>query len=169
MFAACLALGLAACGPGPLGPTDSGRQEAPPPADGGTDAGTSATAPPPLEVGTGLSGFEPVSDGQSLEVIFGPQGGYHVWAAIRASKKDVTPDRAQVRVKLIKDGTVLSENPYQLNLVDSGGFYEWYALQALVPDPAVVDGQTVTVRIELSDRIGRSAADEVTIVADWRN
>ena len=155
VIAAVLLMGSFACGPGAARggdadlPDDPHHQNPAPVAD--------------LDVGTGVSGFDALADGQQVEIIFGPQGGYHVWAALRASKTAVAPDRAEVHVKLLLDGTQLSDNAYRLNLVDTGDFYEWYALQALVPDPAAVEGKTVIVRVELTDARGASFSAEHSV------
>lgn len=34
-----------------------------------------------LEIGTGETGFTALADGDALELVYGPQGGYHVWGA----------------------------------------------------------------------------------------
>jgi hypothetical protein len=151
----CALAGLCACGTGVKAVDDAGRDE--------TDAGQS-TSGKDLEVGTGSSDFEALTDGQSVQIIHGPQGGYHVWAALRASRSKVAPERAQVYARLSFNGTELSANGYSLNLVEVGDFYEWYGLQALIPDPTAVDGQTVLLRLELTDSTGFTATDERRLV-----
>ena len=43
-----------------------------------------ANAPPPvLQVGTGQSDYLPLTAGQTLQAELGPQGGHHVWIAVR--------------------------------------------------------------------------------------
>jgi hypothetical protein len=150
------ALSLLGCGIGPRGgePNDGGSEQPP------TDAGNTV---PDLEVGTGISAFEPLTDGQSVSIIFGPQGGYHVWAALRL-KKSFAPERAEVHARLLQGSTELSDNGYLLNLVDAGDRYEWYGLQALVPDPTAIDGQPVTVRLTVKDQSGKTASAEVRVV-----
>lgn len=34
-----------------------------------------------VEAGTGETTFAPLADGDELELVYGPQGGYHVWGA----------------------------------------------------------------------------------------
>ena len=145
---------MLACGaprPGP-GPTvDAGQL-----ADGG--------AVPLLEVGTGPSSFAALTDGQDLDIIAGPQGGFHLWTALRASKA-LSPDRFEVKLAVRQGATELSQNGYRLTLVDNGERYEWYGMQALVPDPAAVDGQSVTLRIDATDSNGVTATDERRVIA----
>lgn len=53
----------------------------------GSDAADTETTPAPLgpwmEIGQGESAFEGVNESSAVACVFGPQGSYHVWAAIR--------------------------------------------------------------------------------------
>lgn len=40
---------------------------------------------PTLEVGTGQTSFEPLAAGDPIELVAGPQGGYHVFLALRCA------------------------------------------------------------------------------------
>ena len=51
-----------------------------------TDSGVGGG--PLLELGTGNQIFEPLTNGQGLTIIAGPQGGFHLWAAARISPPD---------------------------------------------------------------------------------
>lgn len=47
-----------------------------------------AVEPPPeplpaLEIGTGTYRFEPVPEGAGVPLVFGAQGGWHIWVAVR--------------------------------------------------------------------------------------
>lgn len=56
-----------------------------------TDDAGNADAPPVtpmIEIGTGEIEFEPITDGQDLEYIQGPQGGYHFLASVRVQGVD---------------------------------------------------------------------------------
>lgn len=56
-------------------------------AEGSDASGEDTTAPEPIgpwmEIGHGETGFESVDENTLVSCIFGPQGSYHVWAAIR--------------------------------------------------------------------------------------
>ena len=56
-------------------------------AEGSDAAGEDTTPPEPIgpwmEIGHGETGFESVDENTLVSCIFGPQGSYHVWAAIR--------------------------------------------------------------------------------------
>lgn len=58
-----------------------------------TGCGAEEDAPPPaadaaLLLGTGTWRFEPVADGDTLPLIRGAQGGWHVWVALEATGFD---------------------------------------------------------------------------------
>jgi hypothetical protein len=161
LVAAVFTAGLLACGAGVPDPGPPGGEPEP---DGGQ---TAAVAD--LELGTGINGFEALAEDQTVDIIFGPQGGYHIWAALRARRARVAPDRVEVHARLFKDGAELSDNAYRLNLYEAGEYYEWYALQALVPDPVAIDGQLVTIRLELLDTNGVFASDERRVLARRKN
>ena len=87
----------AACGPAERdgGPGDAGPARTSDGADMGardgaarpgseSDASTNP-APPVLIAGTGTTAFVPVSEGDPLEWVRGPQGGYHVFGGLSAS------------------------------------------------------------------------------------
>jgi hypothetical protein len=47
-----------------------------------------AEAEPAIELGTGEIEFEPLSDGGEIEVVRGPQGGYHLLGSVRVAGID---------------------------------------------------------------------------------
>ena len=42
-----------------------------------------SAGPPVVQVGTGQSDYLPLTDGQSVQMKQGPQGGHHIWIAVR--------------------------------------------------------------------------------------
>lgn len=75
LWAAGLAAGmLAACGGG--GTPDAGGSDASP-------AGDAGPVTPRIEIGTGTEAFEALGAGSTVELVHGPQGGYHVPIAFR--------------------------------------------------------------------------------------
>ena len=73
-----LVLGLAAL-------TSYGCASPPPTTDAATDDRPSPVDPS-LEIGTGQSAWESLLDGAPIELIHGPQGGYHLFARIREQR-----------------------------------------------------------------------------------
>lgn len=74
-----LVLALVACSPDE-GPTETTGTPSPTPTG---SVPTADTAPDPctvpsVTVGTGVKAYKPLQDGDSVTVVFGPQGGWHV-------------------------------------------------------------------------------------------
>jgi hypothetical protein len=59
------------------------RGEAPRVDAGGDSTDGAEPVLPTLELGTGFNQFAPLTCGDSLNIIQGPQGGFHLWAALR--------------------------------------------------------------------------------------
>jgi hypothetical protein len=136
-------------------------------AGGGNDGGV---IPPDggsavVEVGTGENSFVELTDGDAVTIIKGPQGGYHIWTAVRA-KQGLNPKGIEVKVSVLNStGTELSLNAYRLNLTANGSYYEWYGLLGLVPVPADVSGSEVRLHLEVKDSAGVTATDERRVLA----
>ena len=124
------------------------------------DAGPQA---PLAQVGTGTDSFEPLEDGQTVPVIKGPQGGYHIWTSIRVRAPIASKD-LKVRLHVDFNGAVLTDTNYVLNFWQKGAYAEYYALTAFIPDPAAVDGQRVQLAIDVTDTNGLTASDSRTVI-----
>lgn len=118
---------------------------------------------PLVEVGTGTDAFVPLQDADAIPIIAGPQGGYHLWTSVRVFAP-MDPRDILVDVGVVKDGVVLEPAQYRLNLVKKGDRYEYYAMTALIPEPAAVRGQEVLLRVEVKDAQGRTATDARKVV-----
>lgn len=86
------------------------------PADGGPggleDAASvlDATGPdagPVLELGTGLEGFEPLGSPAEVELVHGPQGGYHLTMSMRVWQ--LAPVALRWQVARVDDARVLAD------------------------------------------------------------
>lgn len=129
--------------------------------DGAIDAPSTAS----LELGTGLEAFEPIPDeGAELELVHGPQGGWHVHLSLRA--------RGFVPTGLIYEITRLSDGALVCMLalgVREGTFVERDGALERVGDFAIfsittadeIAGQDVLVRASLYDAERHRVEDEV--------
>ena len=124
------------------------------------DAGTQQ---PLLELGTGTQSFAALTNGQMVTIIAGPQGGFHVWAAAR-TRAPLDPMLLKLTVKVKLAGTELSSTDYKVNLVKNGAYSEWYAMTALVDDPAQVRGKSTVIELIATDSAGRTATDSRTVI-----
>lgn len=131
------------------------------------DAGPTTTedggALPLLEVGTGTQSFERLTDGQSARVIAGPQGGFHIWASARI-RAPLDPKLIRLTVKVLFEGGQLTSTDYRVTMVPNRSYFEWYAMTALVPDPAIVMGKPTTLELIATDSAGRTATDSRTVM-----
>jgi hypothetical protein len=125
---------------------------------------------PRIEVGTGATRFDalPVTlpDGgiPSVEIVFGPQGGYHIWGAIRAHEmaKDV---KVVYTLKDVESGELISTNDYELSLTPNGDALEWPGMLGLVPTPGAINGKLIEMGMEATDADGTTRRDARQVTA----
>lgn len=134
-----------------------------PDSDAGVMTIEDAGMQPLLELGTGTQSFAPLTNGQMVTIIAGPQGGFHVWAAAR-TRAPLDPMLIKLTVKVKRSGAELSSTDYKVNLVKNGTYSEWYAMTALVPDPADVRGKSTVIELIATDAAGRTATDSRTVI-----
>lgn len=111
------------------------------------DGATSA-----LELGTGESSFVPLTDGGTIELVHGPQGGYHLW--VSSWFFGIEPDGHVIRyVAETSEGTRLGETPLALTASaltpDQGGFLRVGDRVILEVPPSAAVGHTITLRVTL--------------------
>ena len=151
-----LAVLLAACGDDEFLPDAHVR------ADAGLDA-----APLPVELGTGALFFEPLVDGTTVPIIMGPQGGYHVWAAIRVGDGALDQVTVDLRGSFEDDGSPVGmSSRFAVVLLPSGAVREAAGLRQFIEDPAVAHGRRIAIHIDLEAADGRRGADDMVVVAE---
>jgi hypothetical protein len=154
MRAVLVAVSLTACGSG----------------GAGVDAG-----PPMVELGTGETMFEPIIDGSEQFVIQGPQGGYHLTGAMRASGIDPgnpddlgDPDNPTTEFRVYRGATRvdLMASSYTQGLNRVGDHYEMIARRVIleIQDDAELDGMELLMVLEIRDVHGATATDERTVI-----
>lgn len=142
----------------------------------GRDAGPAAMA----ELGTGMFGFERLVEGQALDLIAGPQGGFHF--VVHARMRGMTPGDPRQPGQPGNPSTffrALDENGErvdvaeirQIGYVPDPQVDGWYALPSgriLLIQNAVARslyGRPVTIELQIQDAAGRMAGDSVRITA----
>ncbi len=129
----------------------AGCPVAPAPPHVGPDGATSF-----LELGTGESGFESLVDGGAIELVHGPQGGYHVWASCRIFGLD-PEGRVLHYVVATPDGAVLADAPLALMTryltPDQGGWLRAgdRVIFGGITGPGDVVGRSVVLRVTLEE------------------
>ena len=147
---------LAACAP--LGVGDDGG-EAP-------SAARRARGTLVVELGTGATTFEPLQEGVELPIVAGPQGGHHLWAAIRVTDETVTRAAIRVHATLDDSGEPLGSDALStVDLRQQGSYRERAGLTAFVADPAAASGKRVRLTVDVDDGAGLSGSATRVVVA----
>lgn len=116
-----------------------------------------------IELGTGADAFRPLPEGSDLEVVHGPQGGWHVELSARLGGLD--PDGGLLRFQIVDDGGVLVAETriavYARRLDRDGCAYLRHGdiVVLSLPDPPEVLGEDVTARVILEIG-GESVAED---------
>ncbi len=175
---AMLAVATTACGDdGGSGARDSGMIDATE-LPGMIDAAELPDGPPTVEIGTGMFAFEPLVAGQELDLIAGPQGGYHfiLHARMRGMKAGdprrldgpenpttlfAVEDASGRRVDIVEVrnlGYEDSEEPMGWKALPSGRIVRVYNNEV-----DALYGELVTLIVEVRDIDGRSASNSIQI------
>lgn len=113
-----------------------------------TDAGVQPIVDPTLELGTGQSSWEGLADGASVELIHGPQGGYHLFARIR--ERGLGADvQVTFRVTPEGGGDPINDPDDRIRLIEGRGLIRsgqgWESASALLVILSRVRGPTEVV------------------------
>ena len=123
-------------------------------------AGQTAPGEGTVELGTGEWEFVPLVDEQPVELIFGVQGGYHVWTSFRAEGLDPEDVMLEVETQRADESRPpeLSRVPVDFEMVD--GTAELLGWPAILGDPGCALGDMLRIRVTLTDAHGVAATDE---------
>lgn len=142
------------------------------PSDGDTDPS------PSMQLGVGLytpegpcAGFRPVSDGDDVAMVHGPQGGWHVDLAVRG---EGLPELVDLTTRLVDEQTGVAMTyvdpiQYTLRLVSEDGPETWNGRGCALGLQSILDPTSVgTPDAEEPWRAlaGRTLRAEVTLAAD---
>jgi hypothetical protein len=114
---------------------------------------------PVVVVGTGQNDYFALADGQLLQAQTGPQGGHHIWMALRM--QNLKQSSSTTTVTATQPGTGAMVAPYSVVftfLPDDGGFCKLYGLRFQL-DANGVDytqflGKPLDVTITVHDVLG---------------
>jgi hypothetical protein len=129
------------------------------------DAGE-APVEPFVTIGTGTSRYETLSAGESMDIIQGPQGGYHVWGALRAGGID--PHGVTLNFGLYLGEKLVAEAHYEDDLVptqmpEAPYEYTRVAVILIENDPGAVTDRPARLTVELVPADGPPLTDEVEV------
>jgi hypothetical protein len=124
------------------------------PASGGT---------PEVIVGTGQTDYLPLTASQTLQVERGPQGGHHIWIALRMRNLKQSGSMTTVSAKQ-PDSNVAAEPTAFIFTFDrdEGGYCKLYGLRYQLDSGGVALqpflGKPLDVKVEVSDRTGQKSS-----------
>ncbi len=114
---------------------------------------------PEVLVGEGQSAYLPLADGAEAQVEAGPQGGYHVWVAVRVKNLKQSGTVTEVTGRIDELGYDLPPFSVVFTLdPDEGGYCKIYGLRFRLDDEThpveSVLGKTLDITVTLTDADG---------------
>lgn len=119
----------------------------------------SNAGPPVLQMGTGQTDYLPLNDGDTLQAEQGPQGGHHVWIAVR--QRNLAQNRSTTTITSVQPNTGLVGPRTAFAFAfdaDQGGFCKLYGLRYQLDadgtDYHLFLGQPLDVTVTIADPTG---------------
>jgi hypothetical protein len=129
-----------------------------------------------VEVGTGDAAYVPLEAGDSVTMVHGPQGGWHILGS--ASVQNSAPIVSlHFTIRTVEGGVLIADNTYRVLLVDDPpcggsfpGMYAYLNVSALKEGeadtpPELLGGARLRMRIEATDDEGGVGAGEIEVIA----
>jgi hypothetical protein len=120
----------------------------------GLDAGA-----PAVQVGEGQTDYLPVTSGETVQMEQGPQGGHHIWIAVR--QKNIKQQGSTTTITSVQPGTNLAgpEMAFVFTFEqDQGGYCKLYGLRYQVDidgtDYHLFLGKPLDVTVKIADQAG---------------
>ena len=118
--------------------------------------------PPAVQVGTGQGDYLPLAPGQTLQAEEGPQGGHHIWIAVRM--KNLKQSLSTTRIEGVQPdtGTTIPPSTFVFTYTPTeGGFCKVYGMRYQL-DNGGIDyrpflGKPLDVTVTVTDPMGASA------------
>jgi hypothetical protein len=118
-----------------------------------------------IEIGTGVELYEPLAEGAPVEVVLGPQGGFHIWTSVRIHDPALDLARIDLSARLTDDGSAVG-NPSSitasLDAVD--GTRERAGMTSFVTNPSSIRGRRVVLHVDVFAEDGRRGSAERTVI-----
>jgi hypothetical protein len=126
--------------------------------------------PPQVLVGSGQAAFAPLTDGQTLTLEEGPQGGHHLWISLRV--KGLKQAGSITTITAVQPGTNLAAPKAKFAMAfseETGGFCKLYGLRYQLDaggDLAPFLGKPLDLQVEVAEPGGLSASAAAHIIID---
>lgn len=129
-----------------------------------------------IVIGTGAYDWEDLGEGDSLVMIHGQQGGWHM---LGSAWVEGSTEIVEIHYTITARGdTIVSDNLYRVALFPEGegvgsytGMYGYLEVSALAEceldtPPELLSYETVTLRMDVTDEEGRTGSASVSVVAE---
>lgn len=125
------------------------------------------STPPTLtvEVGTGAITFVPLAENDPVDLTYGPQGGFHIWTAVRI--KNTTAPSVQVNLRAVLDDGTLAGPPSRAAgrlEVQPDGTRVAAGLRNFIENSAEKRGRHITLKAEVVAADKSHGAGEKTVL-----
>ena len=120
-----------------------------------------------VDVGTGTGGFVELADGDAASIVRGPQGGFHIWTAIRVH--DATVGEVQMNLSArFEDGSPAGETSRVAVRLQADGETRSVAGQRIfIGDANAVAGKRAVLRAEVVASDQRHGAGERVVTVSF--
>ncbi|WP_437665326.1 hypothetical protein [Sorangium sp. So ce1182] len=121
-----------------------------------------------VELGTGEWRFEPLADGQEVELAHGAQGGWHLWTSVRTLGLEPEGVELEVTTTVLGDPSSETTSRGRIELAElEDGRCEFIGWPAVLREPACAIGHTLRVRGVVLDARGTVATGERQVRPRW--
>ncbi|MGE0786190.1 MAG: hypothetical protein AB7S26_10910 [Sandaracinaceae bacterium] len=133
--------------------------------------GCAASEPPvpaSLELGTGSWRFEPLTDGDTVPLIHGAQGGYHMWTSVRVPGVDTESLQLTIELQPADESAPVQRDDLGVFLEppDDEGVRSAVGLTAIFNDPGCAVGALYRVKVSTTLDDGTILSDERDVMID---
>lgn len=114
-----------------------------------------------VDVGGGMLDYEELADGQDVDLVYGAQGGFHVWTSVRVH--DGTVSEAQINLlSRYEDGAPAGPASRVATSLGAapGGNRVVFGLRNFIDDAVRAPGKRIILRVEVVTEDQRHGAGE---------
>ncbi len=126
------------------------------------------SGPATAQIGTGQTGYTPLAANQVLQAEAGPQGGHHIWIAVRMKNLKQAGSTTRIQAVQPDTGTVIPPSAFAFTFEkDEGGYCRLYGLRYQL-DNGGIDytqflGKPLDVTTTVVDALGGTASSTARI------
>ena len=125
---------------------------------------SSGTGVAQLELGTGEYNFESVEELGAVELVHGPQGGWHVWLSVRAEHLNPVRVEMDLTTQVMGMPETRDRSIVYLDMVPNElGGHEILGWRAILSQPACAHGREMVIEVAMRDREDQEAFSAIVV------